>query len=281
MRGCRPTHHRTARKGAYHQTAMRTFAPISKPAAPACAPQLQSRREREPGHRLSFGCLVVTRTERAIQLTAAQGAIQLRMHTIAATRGQGGAAGPASRKGSQARRSPDPHRRATQTSKITTLARGKLSHTSLIPSTFRVKRRGSAQREQHDRIQASWPSLNTFVFIRRWVCRCKSSTRQSTTTSQQMATGSMHPLGATWNQMGINRRSKQVVYADDERTIDRQWTHIHRALSSSHACRQKPPKQTCEVVNLPVRAPTSRQARDDPPGTRGSSAHACAYRRHG
>jgi hypothetical protein len=36
----------------------------------------------------------------------------------------------------------------------------------------------------------------------------------------------MHPLGATWNQMGINRRSKQVVYADDERTIDRQWTHI-------------------------------------------------------
>jgi hypothetical protein len=65
-----------------------------------------------------------------------------------------------------------------------------------------------------------------------------------TTTSQQRTTGSMHPLGATWNQMGINRRSKQVVYADDERKIDKQWTHIHRALSSSQACRQKPHKQT-------------------------------------
>jgi hypothetical protein len=33
--------------------------------------------------------------------------------------------------------------------------KGESSHTSLIPSSFRVKRLGSAQREQHDRIQAS------------------------------------------------------------------------------------------------------------------------------
>ena len=76
------------------------------------------------------------------------------------------------------------------------------------------------------------------------------------------------------HQMGLNRRSKQVVYADDERTTDMQWTHIRRELSGSQACKQKPHKQTCEVamVGLPVRAPTSRQARDDPPGNRGSSA---------
>ena len=145
----------TVRPGKAHSTAMRIFVPISKPAAPACAPQLQSRPERGPGCRWISGCLAVTRTERASQLMAAQGAIQLRMQAIAATRGQGDAAGPASRKGSQARRSPNTHRRATQTSNSTTLTRGKSSHTSLIPSSFRVKRLGSAQREQHDRIQAS------------------------------------------------------------------------------------------------------------------------------
>ena len=77
------------------------------------------------------------------------------------------------------------------------------------------------------------------------------------------------------NQIGINRRSKQVVYADDGRMVDRPWTPIYRALSSSQACTQKAQTQTCKVVGLPERAPTSRLAWDDPPGNRGSSA--CTY----
>ena len=55
------------------------------------------------------------------------------------------------------------------------------------------------------------------------------------TTSQQRRRQSMHPLGATWNQMGINRRSKQLANADKERITKGQWTHLRRALPSSQA----------------------------------------------
>ena len=83
--------------------------------------------------------------------------------------------------------------------------------------------------------------------------------------------------GIKWESIG----SKQdlvviLVNADNERKIDSQWTHIRRALSSRQACRQKPHKPTCAMAGLPERAPTL-QARDDPPGNRGSTA----YQRHG
>ena len=53
--------------------------------------------------------------------------------------------------------------------------------------------------------------------------------------AEKTTTESMHPLGATWNQIGINRRSKQLANADKERITKGQWTHLHRALSSSQA----------------------------------------------
>ena len=108
-----------------------------------------------------FGCLAVTRTDRASQLAAAQGAIQLRRgHKRTGRRSR---AGKPQRQPGQAQ---PQHTQARNTNKQQhDTNKGESSHTSLIPSSFRVKRRGSAQREQHDRIQASLPSLNTFVFI--------------------------------------------------------------------------------------------------------------------
>jgi hypothetical protein len=72
------------------------------------------------------------------------------------------------------------------------------------------------------------------------VCRLKCLSMQvenstAMTTSQQRRRQSMHPLGATWNQMGINRRSKQLANADKERITKGQWTHLRRALPSSQA----------------------------------------------
>ena len=141
----------TVRPGKAHSTAMRIFAPISKPAAPACAPQLQSRRERGPGCRLIFGCLAVTRTDRASQLAAAKGEIQpCRGHKRTGRRSR---AGKPQRQPGQAQ---PQHTQASNTNKQQhDTNKGESSHTSLIPSSFRVKRLGSAQREQHDRIQAS------------------------------------------------------------------------------------------------------------------------------
>ena len=197
------------------------FASISKPTAPAP----QSRRGRGP----SCGLISVTwlsATERASQLTTAQEAVQWQMQASEATATH--KAGPqqdrAMQQGQQATKAARPGAapaQARNTNKQPCATnKGKSIHTSLIPSRFRAKSCGSAQREEHhDRTQASCDQVTKFEHIRvqRWVCRCKSSSRQSTTTSQQRTTctGSMHPLGATWNHMGINRRSKQVVYTDE------------------------------------------------------------------
>ena len=114
-------------------------------------PDFNMNRSRKPAHSRAGGAFTHSTAE-----SSADASHRGQHHPRSgATRGHGDAAGPASRRGSQARRSPDTHRRAPQTSNSTTLTRGKSGHTSLIPSSFRVKRRGSAQREQHDRIQAS------------------------------------------------------------------------------------------------------------------------------
>ena len=144
---------------------MGIFAPISKPAAPACTLQLQSR------HRCCwiFSCLAATWTNHPSKLTAVQGAIQWQMQAIAAIRGQGSAAGPAHCKGSQARRSPNTHRCTTQTSNITTPTRGTSSHTSQIPSSFCVKRLRSVPK----RTAQQDPSLLTkfeHIHVHCWVC---------------------------------------------------------------------------------------------------------------
>ena len=48
---------------------------------------------------------------------------------------------------------------------------------------------------------------------------------------------------ATWNQMEINRRSKQVVYADNGGMSDGQWrTFAEHCPAVKHACKQKPHK---------------------------------------